>query len=423
MKSRLAGLSIVCAAVVAGCGMFVPRPPDRPTVKQVVSLIAYAGPDYHIYISEADGSNPRQLTRQVRGLSSDKGWSYRWPTFSPDGKRLAFAGARRGPLSQLGAAAVLVSDLQSGDSTAVLESDEMATIYLYWSPDSRHLAALVQLGADLALYVFDAEGTDQAREVLVGQPLYWSWAPDGKTLAVHVGGDGQSNPKAWVGLLHLGSGGATEERFSDPPGDFRAPAWSPSGAKLAYASLGGGTSLLSVRDTAGQVTRVAASTSDVAFNWSPSGDWLAFSYGEPGVPGFYEGLEIAHPDGSARRSLSQDPLIAFYWSPESAQLAAVGVDTAARKLTWTILSVDGKTKRPLASFLPSSDFGFQLPFFDQYAQSSNVWSADSMRLVYGAQTGARTPEGAPVEQVIVVAADGLSPAAAVANGGAAVWSP
>ena len=414
---------LVWTAMLAGCGLSLPRPTEKAAEKPPVLQIAYAGPDFNIYVSEADGSNPRQLTRQISGLSGGQNWSYRWPTYSPDGKRLAFAGYRRGPLSQLGGAAVVVSDFEHDTSAALLESDEMATIYLYWSPDSRHLAALLQLGADLALYIFDATGTAQARQVLVGQPLYWSWAPDGNTIAVHVGGDSASNPEAWVGLLHLDSGNPTEERFSEVPGDFRAPAWAPSGTKLAYATFGGGTSLLSVRDDAGRVTRIAASTSDVAFSWSPSGEWLAFSYGEPHEAGFYQGLEIAHADGSARRTLSQDPLVAFYWSPDSQRLAVVGVDTSARKLSWSVLSIDGKTKRPLTSFLPSNDFGLQLPFFDQYAQSTNVWSADSMRLVYGAATGARTPEGAQVEQVVVADSDGLRPAVAVASGGAAVWSP
>jgi len=389
-----------------------------------MSQIAYVGSDDHVYIAEPDGSSARQMTRQVSGLSTEQGWAYRWPTYSPDGKRLAFAGYRSGA-SQMLAAAVLVSDVGQASATAMLESAGMATIYLYWSPDSRHLSALLQHGRDLELHLFDASNTEPPRQLLVGQPLYWSWAPDGKTLAVHVGGDGSSAADAWVGLLHLGEGSPRQERFADAPGMFRAPAWSPSGGKLAYASLGGGASLLTVRDLAGQTTRIAvAATGDVAFNWSPSGEWLAFAAGDPARPGLYQGLEVAHPDGSERHRLSQDPLVAFYWSPDSTRLAAVGVDTGARALTWSVVSVDGKTKRPLSSFVPSSDFAFQLPFFDQYAQSTSIWSADSKRLVYGADSSADRSNGSSQgEKVVVLDADGLTQAAAVANGGLAVWSP
>jgi len=389
-----------------------------------MSQITYVGSDDQVYIAEPDGSNPRQLTRQVSGLSTDQGWAYRWPTYSPDGKRLAFAGYRTGA-SQMLSAAVLVSDVGQLNATAMLESAGMATIYLYWSPDNRHLAALLQHGRDLELHLFDANNQEQPRQLLVGQPLYWSWAPDGRTLAVHVGGDANSASDAWVGLLHLGENDVREERFAEGPGLFRAPAWSASGAQLAYATLGGGASLLTVRDQAGQTTRIASTaTSDVAFTWSASGQWLAFAAGDASRPGFYQGLEVAHPDGSERHRLSQDPLVAFYWSPDSARLAAVGVDTGARALTWSVVSVDGKTKRALNSFVPSSDFAFQLPFFDQYAQSTSVWSADSKRLVYGADSSADRSNGsAQGERIVVLDADGLTQGSAVANGSLAVWSP
>ena len=76
--------------------------------------------------------------------------------------------------------------------------------------------------------------------------------------------------------------------------------------------------MLSVRDAGGKVTRVAAGARDVAFNWSPTGDWLAFAYSEPGRPGLYQGVEVAHADGSDRRTLSQVPLVAFYWQVSEA---------------------------------------------------------------------------------------------------------
>jgi TolB protein len=133
---------------------------------------------------------------------------------------------------------------------------------------------------------------------------------------------------------------------------------------------------------------------------------------------------VIHPDGSDQRELSQDPVVAFYWSPDATRLAVVGFDSGARSLTWSVVSIDGKTKRPLDSFVPSSDFGFQLPFFDQFAQSTNVWSADSKHLVYSAQSGGtRITGGGQAEQVLVVDADGVQRPATVADGGVAAWSP
>lgn len=423
MSARLAAL-VVWTTVLAACGTILPGRADRSSTTLAVSHIAYVGPDDHIYIAEPDGSNARQLTANIRGLSTDQGWAYRWPTYSSDGRRLAFAGYRSGASQRQGSAAVLVADVAQATSKALLESAGMAAVYLYWSPDNRHLAALLQRGQNLELHLLDMSGNDQPRQLLVGQPLYWSWAPDGNTLAVHVGGDANANPDAWVGLLHFDGGNVREERFADAPGDFRAPAWSPSGALLAFATLGGGASLFSVRDANGNVAHLASSTSDVAFSWSPSGDWLAFSTSDPGRPGVYQGVEVSHADGSQRHRLSQDPLVAFYWSPDSTRLAAIGVDTAARQLTWTVLGVDGKTNRPLGSFLPSGDFAFQLPFFDQFAQSTSVWSSDGKRLVYAAVGASDRSNGTgPGERIVVIDAEGVTPANAIADGGAAVFSP
>ncbi len=54
VMARLAGL-LVCAALVAGCGMFGSTPSERSTSRLAVSQIAYVGSDDHLYVAEADG--------------------------------------------------------------------------------------------------------------------------------------------------------------------------------------------------------------------------------------------------------------------------------------------------------------------------------------------------------------------------------
>lgn len=423
MFARLVGLLLFTAGV-AGCGLLgQPLARDAAPPPRSVPQIGYIGADDQVYVSETNGSAARQLTAQVAGLSNDQGWTYRWPTYSPDGRRLAFAGYR----TQSGAllsSAVLSADIGQANSSVVLESTDLAPIYLYWSPDSRHLTALLQRGAGLELHLLDSTGQEPPRRLLVGQPLYWSWAPDGRTLAVHVGADPQSRD-TWVGLLHITDAAAQEERFADAPGGFRAPAWAPgAGDKLAYVALGGGTSILSVRSTAGQVTRITSSPTDLAFIWSPPGDWLAFASASPDTPATYTGLEVARADGSERHRLSQDPLVAFYWAPDGKRLALLGLDQAAQALAWSVVSVDGKQHQTLTSFVPSSDFAFQLPFFDQYAQSTRLWSADGQKLVYGATGGSERRNGSALtEQVMLLDASGQAAPAAIAPGSVAVWSP
>jgi TolB protein len=401
-----------------------PQQAQSTPAPRSVPHIGYIGADDQVYVSETGGSAIRQLTAQVAGLSNDQGWTFRWPTFSPDGRRLAFAGYR----TQSGAllsSAVLSADISQTNSSVVLESTDLAPIYLYWSPDSRHLTALLQHGSTLELHLLDSAGTEAPRRLLVGQPLYWSWASDGKTVAVHAG-DPQTGD-AWVGLLHVADDSTVVERFADAPGGFRAPAWAPgAGAadKLAYVALGGGTSILTIRNAIGQLTRLASSQTDIAFSWSPPGDWLAFASASTTMRATYSGVEVAHADGSERHRLSQDPLVAFYWAPDGKRLALLGLDQAAQALSWSVVSVDGKQNQALASFVPSSDFAFQLPFFDQYAQSTRLWSADGQKLVYGATGGSERRNGSTLsEQVMLLDASGQAATAPLAQGSVAVWSP
>jgi TolB protein len=413
---------VLGALALTGCSLIAPFTPPRPTALPLVPQIAFVGSDDQVYVAEADGSSARQLTRRVGGVLDNLGWTYRWPTYSPDGRHVAFAGYHA-ESGRLVSTAVLSAQSDQTEALALLESTELAPIYLYWSPDNRHLTVLFQREAGLELHLLDSAGTEPARRLITGQPLYWSWAPDGRVLAVHVGGDAQSSDDAWVGLLHVGENDAREERFSDAPGGFRAPAWAPAGNGLAYVGLGGGLSVLSVRDAAGNVNRLATSPTDIAFNWSPGGEWVAFSAQVVGTP-LYQGLEVARPDGKERHRLVEEPLAGFFWAPDGNRLAVLGIDMASRQLVWSTVQVDGQGRRTLDSFVPSSDFAFQLPFFDQFAQSTSVWSPDGRKLVYATEGGSARQNGSVAgERVMVLDVAGQTPHGAVARGSVGVWSP
>ena len=407
--------------VAAGCVLAPAADPGRthPTVVQM----AYVGFDGHVYVAEADGSRARSLSETVVGLSGGPGWTFRWPTYTRDARRIAFAGYRTQAGERM-SGAILVAQAAQGTATTIYESTAIAPIYLYWAPDDRHLTALVQRADELVLLLLDGDGREPARELLVGQPLYWSWGPDGRSLAVHLGGDARAGSDAWVGLLHLDDTGAREERFADEPGDFRAPAWSPDGRQLAYAALGGGLSMLSIRDASGAASRLASSSTEIAFTWSPTGDWIAFSSRLVDTPGVYQGLEVVRPNGSDRHRLADAPTLAFYWAPDGGRLAFVQLDTEAQALAWNMVGVDGRERRRLSTFVPSDDFAFQLPFFDQYVQSSSLWSPDGRKLLYASDASGQRRNGSTVsERISVLDVDGQAQPTQVARGGLAVWSP
>jgi TolB protein len=319
----------------------------------------------------------------------------------------------------------MLADLNKDGAMALLESDEVAPVYLYWAPDGQRLSALVQRGNVLELVLLDVASPGRATHLADNpQALYWSWSRDGRTLALHLGSDTRTGQDARLSLLHLESNGPREEVLADVPGDFRAPAWSNNGQLLAYVGRGGGTNILTVRDASGQLARITATRGAFAFEWAPDSDWLAYSAATPGGAPIYQGLDVVRADASERGRLTDDALVAFFWAPDGKRVAYVGLDTDSRTLYWAAVNRDGTGRQRSADFLPSDDLGFQLAFFDQYAQSAQLWSPDGRRLVYATSDAqVRRNGSASGDRIQVQAMDTQAAPVFIGAGTAAVWSP
>jgi Tol biopolymer transport system component len=138
-----------------------------------------------IYVIDADGAHETKLL------------AGKWPSWSPDGKRIAF-----------------VDD----EGIAVMEADGSNKRLLL-----RHLFR---------------DDTYQAWDMGVGKPV---WSPDGKRIAFEHLGDGDLQPAQ---VFVMNADGSNVHRVSvNPAGYLYAesdPAWSPDGSMLAYWSYGYG---------------------------------------------------------------------------------------------------------------------------------------------------------------------------------------
>jgi TolB protein len=424
-----------------------------------VDRIAYIGPYGDLFTVNPDGSDERRLTgvSRVRSRPSDPAGpaspsdtaafysvqnldfndSYAWPTWSPDGTRLAVSRVQVAPNRTL-EVSVQVIDAVTGISRVVYENDVPGLIadgsphYLYWSPDGELLSFLATTRQGLTLFAVNPDTSEGAIALERGAPLYFSWSGNGQALIVHSRDE--------VKLLRRPLLVDSPQYLASAVG-FRTPALSTDGESWAWSAGETAASSLYVggsgRNTALQILDTGPL---VAFMWSPDGRTLAVADNPDPQGRIYQRLRLVSTDGSGRSTLSrstlvEEPLLAFYWSPDSARIAWVGVD-AEEQVFEMMVSPVAEVGSPAADrtpearglfrFRPSGEVFTMFSFFDQYAYSHSPWSPDSTRLVVAGSEGPVTerrnghsPTGA---RVYVLDAVGDAPPTEIAQGSVAFWS-
>lgn len=403
----------------------------------MVNRIAYVTDDGNIATINPDGSDPRRLTRSearvggaghVLAQAADSQSFYTWPTWSPDGSRLAASRVNsRGGSTQL---SLEIIDTSSGVSKRVYENEpgtilvaQGAPHYTYWSPDSSHLAFLATTGRHLTLFLAASQGEPSPAAIALGSPTYYSWARDTGSLLVRRQGD----------LLHLPGSQVGSEMPSPVDLDFagsgfRVPALSHDGRSVYYTASRDGSNALYAAELGGEARpRYLADVGTLAaFSLSPAGDDLAVADTDQPESGQYDRLFLIGTGGGAPRMLADEPLLAHFWSPDGRKLIYVVFDPDRRTFAWKLVERNGGLPVVVAEFLPSADLLTALTFFDQYALSHSIWSPDSSYIVFtgslqrhssGANGG--SPQGYKV--YVLEAREGAVPQE-VASGRIAFWS-
>jgi TolB protein len=403
---------LACLVLLLGaCSLALPGLPGAPAAR-----IAYVTPD-GLIATITPGGQPAIVTPPAPGDASDPGRRrYNWPTWSPDGQRLAFIA-----IDGIGnSGAVLVAEPTGANQVIIEELPRGYPIYLSWSPDGARIAMLTAGEDTLNLLIGNADGRGQARKLTAGQPLFSSWSPDGRALVVHANGTFFAPTLGRLSIVPTDAGAPLEPIDLDPE-PFRAPAWSPAGSHQALAGDNGiGEPGLFLRARDGSLRRFADLTGPPAIIWSPAGDRLAWASLD-GPPFAYNGLNVATPDGRTRLRLTDARHFAFFWSPDGEQIAYMTLDDSERLLVLHVIPSRGGEARTVASFQPSREFIQLVSYFDQYAQSVSIWSPDSRTLLYAGWPPEADTETPAV--LFTVAADGSAPAQALTPGRIGFYAP
>ena len=193
------------------------------------------------------------------------------PSLSRDGRRLAYTTFQDN-------ADLVLRELATGKETTVSSGREHS--FPTFSPDGRRIAFVSnRLGGVFRLVeqpISEGSRAGPARAITDHPSAYPAYSPDGRWLAYYRLGGGQDR-HVWI----VPSGGGQPVQFTDGPTQELHPAWSPRGSEIAFVSdTGAGTELwvkpVAEGRPAGRARRVASSgVGYEAPAWSPDGTQLA----------------------------------------------------------------------------------------------------------------------------------------------------
>ncbi len=240
------------------------------------------------------------------------------PSWSPDGRRLAFVGlCWHGGMVERG---VFTATPEGSDRRRIAHTTTpsfrsiTAASTPSWSPDGRRIAYIEVSGVGSsereAITVASADGT-AARQLLVLRrryAYYLSWSLVGDLLAFTNASRGQLGRRhsSWIELVSAEEGWT--RRLTQAPFDDYGPVWSPAATMLAFTrrtrSPYSENSTVCVVRTSGGGARCLGKLRwhDGEPSWAPDGSRLVLASLRDGDSDIY----TVRPDGHGRRKLTHD---------------------------------------------------------------------------------------------------------------------
>lgn len=240
-----------------------------------------------------------------------------FPSFSPDGRRLATTTPASGRVRTW----LYASDADGANPRVLFDHPTLNALAPAWAPQGDRIA--FGLGAffpapnryrPAQIAVIDADGSGLRRLTPDdgGNYEFPSWSPDGTRLVLRTA---RPDSKG-LSILDLDTGALAP--LTPGSGTDNLPAWSPLGDAITFTSRRDGDwEIYSIRPDGTGLKRLTHSPgNDAHASWSPDGRWIAFSSARGGFKdemarggGGGQGATdvfVMRPDGSDVRRLTDD---------------------------------------------------------------------------------------------------------------------
>lgn len=339
-KMRLNGILILAAgclplllvAVLAYDQMHNYALPGTPAHGPLLVPILTDKGTNQIFRFDLDGGNRVNLTN-TQSDEID-------PVWSPDGHHIAFA-SRRDKKSQ-----IYIMDADGSDPKNLSAKPDRDDNEPVWSPDGKHIlfrsyfSNRTSTSGSWDLWVMDADGSNQIN--LSGDHTHsdWggAWSPDGQQIVFT--GATETNSTIWV----ANADGTNMTPLTSIDGQDTNPVWSPDGKQIAFIRGTRGNQDVWLIDSDGsnerQLTSGSKSVSEIA--WSPDGQMLAFIGAKAG----YNQLYTMNADGSNLQLAAPANVadLSFVWSPDSKQILAQVNQTGGKMGALMLVDVAARTR-------------------------------------------------------------------------------
>ncbi len=187
-----------------------------------IRFVARRSGDLDLFAMRSDGSKPRR----IEWINLDR--PLHQVAWSTDGNRAAVV---MGSFPELD-----IYLVTRGSEPTQFTNMPGAEHAPSWSPDGRRLAFTSWRGKDSSeggIFVVNSDGSDASRIVASG-PAYMpempAWSPDGERIAFQAREDGAFY------VSTVGSDGSDRKRISDGSSDDEVPTWSPDGGTVYFQS-------------------------------------------------------------------------------------------------------------------------------------------------------------------------------------------